>query len=194
MQSENIHREKSLSRIKSTRANSSESAELSRPKFSFRHSERPSTSRSRVDQFRLRQIWAVSARVVVRQKAADESRSWIAEVWAAGSRRPAGLGLGLKALTISSAWRPPRQPVVPQCSGPSVLAWQRVVLRCAARHRAWMPGAQAAASGRWKLQPRLTASSSERRIAPNPVSEPRLPACPLLRRRRIASQAWRRHR
>ena len=144
-------------------------------------------------------IRAVSARTVVRREAAGEIRSWLAEVWAAGSRRPVGPGPALgpgpgpKAWTISSAWRSRQQPVVPQCSGPSVLAWQRVVLRCAARHRESMPRAQAAASSRWKLQPRL-ATSSSKRITPNPASEPGLPASPLLHHRRTASQAWRRHR
>ena len=49
---------------------------------------------------------AVSARTVVRREAAGEIRSWLAEVWAAGSRRPAGQGKGLapgpEAWTTSS--------------------------------------------------------------------------------------------
>src|SRR5207253_11304316 len=106
-------------------------------------------------------------RTVVWREAAGEAStmtvrpmiaSWVAEVWAAGWRPPAGAGPGQEARMTSSVGCPPQQPLVPKCSGTTVLAWQQVVLRHAARHRDWMPRAQAAASGQWKLRPQSAAS------------------------------------
>src|ERR1700722_18048227 len=101
---------------------------------------------------------------------------WVAGFFAAGWRLLAGTAT--EAMTSSV---------------PSVLAWQRVVLRCAVRHRDWTPRAQAAAPDQGKLLPRLATWSSVY-ITTRLAMEPGLLRSPSQRHRRTARQAWRRHR
>src|ERR1019366_7995075 len=77
-----------------------------------------------------------------------EGAQRLAHFYAAGWGPP-----GIEAGGASFFLFPARPPARPRCYGPSVLAWQRAALRCAARRRDRAQWPRAAAPTQEKLRP-----------------------------------------